>query len=54
MQQLAMMAQNGQFTQQTYVWKQGMANWVFAGQVPELALLFNAGPATPPPPPPTV
>lgn len=56
MQQLAQMAQNGQLTRQTYVWKQGMANWEFAGNVQELALLF-APPtpgSTPPPPPPTV
>lgn len=54
MQQLAQMAQSGQLTRQTYVWKQGMANWEFAGNVPELASLF-APPvpgATPPPPPP--
>lgn len=56
MQQLAQMAQNGQLTKQTYVWKQGMANWEFAGNVPELASLF-APPipgSMPPPPPPTV
>lgn len=56
MQQLAQMAQNGQLTKQTYVWKQGMANWEFAGNVPELASLF-APPVSgsmPPPPPPTV
>lgn len=56
MQQLAQMAQNGQLTKQTYVWKQGMANWEFAGNVPELASLF-APPAPgsmPPPPPPSV
>ena len=56
MQQLAQMAQGGQLTPQTYVWKQGMPNWEFAGNVPELAALF-APPAPgsmPPPPPPTV
>lgn len=56
MQQLAQMAQGGQLTPQTYVWKQGMPNWEFAGNVPELASLF-APPAPgsmPPPPPPTV
>lgn len=56
LQQLAQMAQNGQLTKQTYVWKQGMANWEFAGNVPELASLF-APPvpgSMPPPPPPTV
>jgi hypothetical protein len=56
MQQLAQMAQGGQLTPQTYVWKQGMANWAFAKDVAELATLF-APPAPgsmPPPPPPTV
>ena len=55
-QQLAQMAQGGQLTPQTYVWKQGMPNWEFAGNMPELATLF-APPAPgsmPPPPPPTV
>ena len=50
MPQLQQMAQSGQLTQQTYVWKPGMANWEFAGNVPELASLFSMG--TPPPPPP--
>lgn len=49
MPQLQQMAQSGQLTQQTYVWKPGMANWEFAGNVPELASLFSMG--TPPPPP---
>ena len=52
MPQLQQMAQSGQLTQQTYVWKPGMANWEFAGNVPELASLFSMG--TPPPPPPPV
>lgn len=50
---LQQMAQVGQLTPQTYVWKQGMPNWAFAKDVPELATLF-APPApgsTPPPPP---
>ena len=54
MQQLQQMAQTGQLTRQTYVWRQGMANWDFAGNVPELAGLFAPPPppgATPPPPP---
>lgn len=50
MQQLQQMAQSGQLTPQTYVWKQGMANWDFASNVPEVASLFTA-PGTPPPPP---
>ena len=53
MQQLAQMAQNGQLTLQTYVWKQGMANWAFAKDVPELASLFAPpAPGSMPPPPP--
>jgi membrane protease subunit (stomatin/prohibitin family) len=47
--QLQQMAAAGQFTAQTQVWKQGMAGWMPAGQVPELASLFAQ--ATPPPPP---
>jgi membrane protease subunit (stomatin/prohibitin family) len=51
LQQLQQMAQNGQLTQNTYVWKQGMAGWEVAGNVQELASLFGA---VPPPPPPVV
>lgn len=43
--QLQQLVQQGQLTRQTYVWKQGMANWEFAGQVQELQPLFmNAAP----------
>lgn len=49
MNQLAQMAAGGQLTPATYVWRQGMANWTAASQVPELQALF--APATPPPPP---
>lgn len=53
MQQLAQMAQSGQITRQTYVWKQGMQNWDFAGNVQQLNNLFaSLTPGTPPPPPP--
>ena len=48
MQQLQQMAQSGQLTKNTYVWKQGMAQWELAGNVAELASLF--APACPPPP----
>jgi len=41
--------QAGQLNRDTLVWKQGMANWTAAGQVPELSSLFAA---TPPPLPP--
>lgn len=49
-QQLQVLVSNGQLTKQTYVWKQGMANWDFAENVPEVASLFGTN--TPPPPPP--
>ena len=43
--QLQLLVSQGQLTQQTYVWKQGMANWDFAGNVQELQPLFmNAAP----------
>ncbi len=50
--QLQQLVQQGQLTQQTYVWKQGMANWEFAGTVAELSPLFGApsAPAVPPVP----
>ncbi|QDT82634.1 SPFH domain-containing protein [Gimesia chilikensis] len=40
----------GQITANTQVWSAGMSGWLPAGQVPQLAALFQA--ATPPPPPP--
>ena len=39
-QQLMQMAQSGQVTAQNYVWKQGMPQWVHAGQVQELQKIF--------------
>ena len=54
MQQLQQMVQNGQLTRQTYVWKQGMANWEMAGNVQELANLFGTVPPPMPPVPPTM
>ncbi len=50
MQQLQQLVQNNQVTKETYVWRQGMEGWIFAGNVPELNGLFNSN--TPPPPPP--
>ena len=51
-QQLQLLVGNGQLTKQTYVWKQGMANWDFAENISEVAPLFGTN--TPPPPPPPV
>ncbi len=39
--QLQQMVQQGQLTHQTYVWKQGMPQWQMAGEVMELASLFQ-------------
>ena len=49
MAQLQQMAQSGQLTPQTYVWKQGMPQWELAENVAELASLFGA-PVPPPVP----
>jgi len=49
MEALRTCVQDGRLTRQTLVWKQGMAQWTPAGQVPEVAALFGA---TPPPLPP--
>lgn len=49
-QQLQQLAQSGQLTANTYVWKPGMANWDLAGNVPEISMIFMSN--TPPPPPP--
>lgn len=46
---LQQMVQAGQIKRDTLVWKQGMAGWIAAGEVPETANLFGA---VPPPPPP--
>jgi hypothetical protein len=43
--------QSGQVTAATSVWKTGMASWMPAGQVPELAGLLGGGPSAPPPMP---
>ena len=52
MNTLAQMAQAGQLTAQSQVWKQGMAAWAAAGTVQELAGLFAPAPGAAPPPPP--
>ncbi len=51
MEQLQQMVSAGQISQQTYVWKQGLPNWMPAAQVPEISRLFGATPPPPPPPP---
>lgn len=48
---LTQFAGQGQFTPQSMVWKQGMAAWTAAGQLPELVDVFNS---VPPPLPPLI
>jgi membrane protease subunit (stomatin/prohibitin family) len=48
------MIQNGTVKKETVIWKAGMAGWIPAGQVPELAAFFNSTPPPMPPPPPPV
>ncbi|PLW99349.1 MAG: antifreeze protein [Marinilabiliales bacterium] len=50
---LKQMVQSGQLTKDTLVWKEGMANWIAAGQVQEMSQVFGAVPPPVPPPPPT-
>lgn len=40
--QLQLLVQQGQLTAQTFVWKPGMAQWEYAGNVQELAPLFRS------------
>ncbi len=40
-QQLEQMAQSGQITTQSFVWRQGMTQWLMAGQVQELSAFFT-------------
>jgi membrane protease subunit (stomatin/prohibitin family) len=48
---LKQMIQNGQVNKETYVWKEGYANWVTASEAPEIAPLFSSIPPPPPGPP---
>lgn len=49
---LSQMAQMGQLSRETLVWRAGMAQWAKAGDCPELAPLFAAPPMPPTPPTP--
>ncbi len=51
LEQLRQLIASGQVKQDTYVWRQGLNNWVLAKDLPEVAQLF-AGSVPPPPPPP--
>lgn len=48
---LTQMASTGSLTKDSLVWKAGMANWVAAGSVQELASVFSSVPPIPPVPP---
>ena len=53
---LRQLISTGYLTRDTYVWREGMVNWAFAGRVAELAPLFASVPPPIPttPPPPTI
>ena len=51
---LQQLVQQGQLTQQSYAWKNGMAQWEFAGNVAELAPLFQGTAPQMPGMPPTM
>lgn len=51
---LQQLVQQGQLTQQSYVWKNGMAQWEFVGNVAELAPLFQGTAPQMPGMPPTI
>lgn len=48
MNQISQLIQQGQLNRETYVWKEGMAQWAKAGECTELQRLFGS---VPPPPP---
>lgn len=50
--QLMEWIQSGRLSPETLVWTQGMASWLPAGQVPQLAAMMQGPPPPPPPPPP--
>jgi membrane protease subunit (stomatin/prohibitin family) len=52
MQQLAEAARMGRVGPATLVWTAGMPGWVPAGQIPQIASLFQESAPPPPPPPP--
>ncbi len=49
-QQLMQMAQGGQLSRETLIWKNGMAGWLAAGQVNEVSGIFGSVPPPMPPP----
>jgi membrane protease subunit (stomatin/prohibitin family) len=50
-QQLMQMAQSGQLTRESLIWKNGMAGWLAAGQVADVSGVFGS---VPPPMPPAI
>jgi len=51
-EQLQQLARNGQFTKNHHIWKEGMAAWDLASNIPELLQVFSIIPPPPPPPAP--
>lgn len=50
LEQLKILAANGQFTREQQAWKEGMSAWTVAVNIPELAALFQSVPPPVPPP----
>jgi len=50
LENVSVQIQSGQITRATVMWKQGMAAWLPAEQIPEVAALFAAAPPPMPPP----
>lgn len=48
LQAFVQLIQSGQIRPDTLVWKNGMANWIQANQIPELQTLFTMPPPVPP------
>jgi hypothetical protein len=51
--QIQQLIQEGRITQEITAWRKGMADWIPAGEVQELASLFQPESDAPPPIPPT-
>jgi len=46
MNSLKQLAEQNQFGKEILVWREGMANWTAAGQLPELSIIFRSVPPT--------
>lgn len=51
-EQMIELIESGVITAETYVWRRGMSEWVYASTIPQFAALLRPGYVPPPPPPP--